>query len=209
MAGEEQPRTRWQQLTGGTSGEEYAARFEQLASSGADVHGEADLCASLMPLGSRVLDAGCGTGRVAIRLAALGYDVTGIDADASMLAVARTQAPTLAWVHADLADLPAGDSLAAFDLVVMAGNVVPLLSPGTLPDVLRALAAMVRPGGLLVAGFGLDAQHLPAGCPVTPWEQYDEAAEAAGLEPVDKFSTWERAPYDPAGGYVVAVHRRG
>ncbi len=209
MAPDEKPRTRWQQLTGGTGGEEYAARFEALAASGKDVHGEAALCASLMPLGSRVLDAGCGTGRVTIRLAALGYDVVGLDADESMLAVAREQAPTLSWEQADLADLPADpSSLAAFDLVVMAGNVVPLLTPGTLPDVLSGLASLLRPGGLLVAGFGLDPAHLPGGCPVTPLQEYDAAAGDAGLEPVDRFGTWERTPYDPAGGYAVSVHRR-
>ncbi|MGN6131544.1 MAG: class I SAM-dependent methyltransferase [Nocardioidaceae bacterium] len=208
MAPEDEPRTRWHELTGGTSGEEYAARFDQLAASGQDVHGEAALCASLMPLGSRVLDAGCGTGRVAIRLAALGYDVVGLDADESMLGVARKQAPMLPWVHADLADLPSEDSLAAFDLVVMAGNVVPLLTPGTLSDVLNGLVAMLRADGLLVAGFGLDAAHLPPGCPVTTLQEYDAAASAAGLALADRFGTWERTPYDPAEGYAVSLHRR-
>lgn len=208
MAPEEDPRTRWHELTGGAGGEEYAARFEELAARGHDVHGEAALCASLMPMGSRVLDAGCGTGRVAIRLAALGFDVTGLDADESMLNVARKQAPTLPWVHADLADLPGDDSLAAFDLVVMAGNVVALLAPGTLSDVLTGLVAMLRADGLLVAGFGLDAAHLPPGCPVTTLQEYDATAAAAGLVLVDRFGTWQRTPYDPAEGYAISLHRR-
>src|SRR5688572_28256087 len=105
----EEPRTRWEELTGGTSGVDYAARFEQLAASGKDMHGEAALCAALLPPGSRVLDAGCGTGRVAIRLAELGFDCVGVDADDSMLAVARTTAPSIPWLRADLSTITSDD----------------------------------------------------------------------------------------------------
>lgn len=154
---------RWEQLTGGTSGEQYAARFAELAQRGHDVHGEARLCATLVPPGSRVLDAGCGTGRVLIQLARLGYDGVGVDRDASMLAVARRSAPELTWLQADLAglDASAAGAGAGFDLVVAAGNVFPLLAPGTEGAVAAALAGTLRPGGVLVAGFGLDEEHLP------------------------------------------------
>ena len=96
--------TRWTELTGKVSREDYAARFATLARSGKEVHGEARFCAALVPAGARVLDAGCGTGRVMIRLAELGYDCVGVDLDASMLAVARKQAPGLPWFQADLAE---------------------------------------------------------------------------------------------------------
>lgn len=199
--------TRWQQLTGGTGGEEYAARFARLAASGQDPHGEATFVDGITRPGARVLDAGCGTGRVAVRLAELGHRCVGVDVDASMLTVARRDAPDISWVQGDLADLPAEVREAApYDVVVLAGNVVPLLAEGTLPAVLRGLADLLAPGGLLVAGFGLDAAHLPRGCPVTPLADYDDAA--AGLDPVDRFSTWQAAPFDPAAGYVVSVHRR-
>ena len=62
--------------------------------------------------------------------------------------------------------------------------------------------------GMLVCGFGLDAAHLPGDCPVTPLADVDAAFAAAGLEPVDRFSTWDRAAYDEAAGYVVTVHSR-
>ena len=59
----------------------------------------------------------------------------------------------------------------------------------------------------MVCGFGLDAAHLPAGCPVTPLADFDAAMTAAGLEPEARFAGWDRAPFAPGGGYVVAVHR--
>jgi SAM-dependent methyltransferase len=208
--GDDRPATRWQEITGGTSGRDYAARFEALAASGADVHGEASFCTALLAPGARVLDAGCGTGRVAIRLAAQGFGVVGLDVDESMLAVARDQDATLPWVLGDLADLPAG-LLAGppYDLVLLAGNVVPLLAPGTLHSTVSALAGLLADGGLMVAGFGLDRAHLPAGCPVTPLEEYDAALASCGLHLVDRFSTWDAATYAPGAGYAVSVARGG
>ena len=203
--------TRWHQLTGGTSGEEYAARFDAVARTGKDMHGEARFCAGLLDRRALVLDAGCGTGRVAIHLDELGYHPVGVDLDQSMLDVARRTAPHLPWHRADLAGLTAADldGVTDFDLVVMAGNVVPLLAPGTVGRAVASLAALVAPRGLLVAGFGLDVAHLPPGCPVTPLETYDEACRAAGLTVRERYSTWDRERFDPAAGYAVSVHVSG
>jgi SAM-dependent methyltransferase len=198
--------TRWTDATGGGGGRDYAARFDALAASGADVHGEATLCAALVPPGSRVLDAGCGTGRVAIRLAELGYDCTGADVDASMLAVARERAPDLTWVEADLSTF---DLLAAghppYDLVVLAGNVVPLVAPGTESTVVGRVARHVRPGGVLVAGFGLVRAQLPTGAGLVDLADYDSWCVGAGLVPVRRLATWGGDPYD-GGGYAVSIH---
>ena len=209
MSGDERE-TRWSQI-GGVSGEEYAARFAELARSGADMHGEASFCAAMLPPGARVLDAGCGTGRVAIRLDELGFSCVGVDVDESMLAVARRAAPQVPWHRADLATLTPADlaGAAGVALVVMAGNVVPLLAEGTVGRSVAALTALLRPGGLLVAGFGLDPAHLPPRCPVTPLEDYDEAARSAGLSLQARYSTWDGAPFDPAEGYAVSVHVLG
>jgi SAM-dependent methyltransferase len=200
--------SRWEELTGGTSGERYAARFADLAGQGKDMHAEARLCAALVPPGSRVLDAGCGTGRVLIRLAELGYDGAGVDLDASMLAVARRQAPSLTWVQADLAEFdPEAAGIApGFDLVVAAGNVFPLVAPGTEAAVAARLAAALRPCGLLVAGFGLDRAHLPVPPGIT-LADYDAHCAAAGLTLSNRFATWDADPYD-GGGYAVSVHCR-
>ncbi len=119
-----------------------------------NVHGEADLVEALLRQsgGTRVLDAGCGTGRVAIELARRGFSVVGVDADAGMLAAARAKASELPWIEADLADL--GDSLdAEFDLIVMAGNVMIFLAPGTEARVLRELSGRLAADGVLVSGF--------------------------------------------------------
>lgn len=201
--------SRWSDATGGAGGRDYAARFDALAAAGTDVHGEAAFAAALVPTGGRVLDAGCGTGRVAIRLAELGYDVTGVDLDASMLEVARDRAPGLRWVRADLAtlDLLAGGE-PPYDLVVMAGNIVPLVAEGTEPVVVERVAAHVAPGGVLVAGFGLDRAHLPPAAAVVDIGAYDGWCAAAGLAPLRRLATWDGDPWVAGAGYAVSVHTR-
>ncbi|WP_019877301.1 class I SAM-dependent methyltransferase [Sporichthya polymorpha] len=190
-------------------GEAYAARIAALAATGQDMHGEANFVAALVEPGARILDAGCGTGRVGARLAELGFDVAGADVDASMLAVAR-RIPGVRWYLADLAELDLSDTpdAAPFDLVVAAGNVFPFLAPGTGARVLERLAAHLRPDGLLVSGFGLDRAHLPAPAATVPIEDYDAWCAAAGLTAVDRRGTWDGDPWTAAGGYAVSVHRR-
>lgn len=201
--------TRWHRLTGGVSGQEYAERMAAHAAQSADAHGEATLVHGLVGPGARILDAGCGTGRVALRLAELGHDCVGVDADRSMLEVARRSGPGISWLEADLAALPeAVTCVPPFDLVLMAGNVVPLLAEGTLESTLAALGGVLRPEGLLVAGFGLDDGHLPEGCPPTPWSDYVNAARAAGLVLEAAYATWDADPLDAQQGYAVGVHRR-
>ncbi len=201
--------TRWTDLARTWAGEDYARayadRFAAMAAAGEDINGEVALAASLVPSPARVLDAGCGTGRSSIAFDSLGYDVVGIDLDDAMLDVARADAPGLDWRQADLATFDLGER---FDLVLLAGNIVPLLEPGTLPAVAERLAAHVESGaGRLVGGFGFDADHLPPGCPITPLEDYDAAMEAAGFVVDRRWSTWEKDPWDPAAGYVVTAHQ--
>ena len=94
-------------------GEDYQARFDRLAAGGKDIHGEAAFVTAFEP--TTVLDAGCGSGRVAVELARRGIEVVGVDVDDSMLAAARRQAPALTWVHHDLVGL---DLDRTFDVVV-------------------------------------------------------------------------------------------
>jgi SAM-dependent methyltransferase len=174
----------------------YDERFAQLAATGRDVHGEANFLSSLGP--ASVLDAGCGTGRIALELARRGQDVVGVDVDESMLEVARGQRPDLPWVGADLVDVHLGRT---FDLVVMAGNVMIFLDPGTEGEVLANMTGHLRPGGLLVSGFTL----VPGGLTL---ESYDALATRCSLEPVERWSTWDRHPFVAGSDYAVSVHRR-
>lgn len=179
--------TRW-------DGDEYQSRFDRLAASGVDVHGEVAFVMAYAP--TSVLDAGCGTGRVAIELARRRIDVVGVDVDASMLATARSLAPAVTWVEHDLVGLDLGRT---FDLVVMAGN-VPLFTPiGTEPALVAGCARHVAPGGLYVSGFSLGRRY--------PIDRFDADCAAAGLELVERFATWDRQPF-AGGDYAVSVHRR-
>jgi SAM-dependent methyltransferase len=177
-------------------GVRYARRFADLEASGANVHGEADFVASLAP--ASALDAGCGTGRVAIELARRGIDVWGVDRDGAMLAIARERAPHLRWEEADVADA-SFDLGRRFAVVVAAGNVMIFLAPDSEGAALRNFARHLEPGGALVTGFQLQTGGLAI-------DTYDELASAAGLEPVDRFATWDRAPF-VGGDYAVSVHR--
>jgi SAM-dependent methyltransferase len=204
---EGEPRTRWSEVSGGIgAATAYQRHFDEMARKGLDVHGEAALVESLVPPPARILDAGCGTGRVATQLTSLGYHCVGVDADAAMIAVARERDPATVWVQQDVSRLQLRTQ--AFDLAVLAGNVIPLLAPGTLLSAIERIAAHVQPGGLVVAGFGLDTAHLPPGTPVTPLADYDRACTVAGLSFLRRHSTWDRQPWRPDSTYVVSIHRR-
>lgn len=176
-------------------GADYQRRFDDLANSGVDVHGEVAFVMRFAP--TSVLDAGCGSGRVAIELARRGVaTVVGADVNPSMLAQARERGPAITWVESDLTAL---DLNRWFDVVVMAGNVPLFTPPGTHAALVAGCARHVAPGhGVLIAGFQLGRNYDLA--------QYDADAAAAGLELRDRFATWDADPFDGSGEYAVSVH---
>jgi SAM-dependent methyltransferase len=92
--------------------------------------------------GKRVLDVGCGTGRLCAALEALGARTAGVDASAEMLAVARSRLPEgTALEQARAESLPFGD--ASFDRVTMQLSVHLLDRPAAFAEAARVLA----PGG--------------------------------------------------------------
>jgi len=190
-----EPNSRWNVERAGGRVSDYDSRWERLAAGGAAVHGEADFVCRLEP--RSVLDAGCGTGRVAIELAGRGIDVVGVDLDATMLDRARTKAPDLAWIEESIHDVELGRD---FDVVVTAGNVMIFVAPGSESRVVANLAKHVVPGGHLVSGFQLDHAY--------GIERYDADCETAGLEFVTRLATWEGAPWAADAAYAVSVHRR-
>jgi 2-polyprenyl-3-methyl-5-hydroxy-6-metoxy-1,4-benzoquinol methylase len=177
---------------------EYEARWQQLEAAGANAHGEADLVASYQP--STVLDAGCGMGRVGIELDRRGIQVQGADLDDDLLAAARRLAPHLLWHHADLATM---NLATAFDVVVMAGNVMLFCRPDVRALIVTNLAAHMSPGGRLISGFSLERRSG-----ALTLADYHEAATAAGLELEDRWSTWERSPFGDDDRYAVTVFRK-
>jgi SAM-dependent methyltransferase len=193
-------RSRWDD-SGAPRGDDYDARWDQLAAAGKDPHGEVAFVQRHHP--RTVLDAGCGTGRVAIELVRRGVLAVGVDLDEGMLATARRKGPDVEWHHLDLAALDLRDEAGArrrFDVVVAAGNVIIFLRPGTEAEVVARLADHVEPGGRLIAGFQLGATVTLAA--------YDDAATAAGLALEDRFATWDGDPFVAPGSYAVSVHRR-
>ena len=122
-------------------GRAYDQRFSALERAGHDIHGEASFVMAYHP--DSVLDAGCGTGRVAIELDHRGVRVLGIDVDEAMLETAREKAPTLGFLRADLADfrlVDRNDDTRHFDVVVAAGNVMLFVDDGTEPAVVANMA---------------------------------------------------------------------
>lgn len=184
------------------NGDEYQARFDQLAAAGEHLHGEVDFLMAYNP--RRVLDAGCGAGRIAIELARRGVDVIGVDIEASMLDTARRLAPDLPWIEADLARL---DLDHRFDVIVLAGNV--MLFTSDRDATVAGCARHLDPGGLVVAGFQLERRPTPNRMTTAPYglDEYDESCVDAGLTLMERYATWDRDPFPGDGSYAVSVHR--
>ena len=195
--------SRWWQIGGAAQADIYDDRWRRMEQRGEWVHGEADLVCWFEP--GSVLDAGCGTGRVAIELDRRGIDVVGVDIDALMLEEARLKAPHVPWIQGDLVDVEisgpgAPSARQEFDLIVMAGNVMVFVDIGTEAAIVANMARHLRPGGRLVSGFRSGLSPLT-------FAGYDRLAADAGLIPEHRWTTWDREPFD-GGSYAVTVHRR-
>ncbi|WP_125610359.1 class I SAM-dependent DNA methyltransferase [Specibacter cremeus] len=173
----------------------YIARFEAMRAEGADLHGEARLADAMAPRAARILDAGCGPGRVGGELARRGHRVIGVDLDEELIAAAKRDHPDVEWHVADLTelDLPGKE----FNLIVCAGNVMTFLAPGTAGRVLAGFRAHLAPGGRAVVGFGAGRGY--------GFDEFFADAEAAGLAIQSRFATWDLRPWSPSSDFLVAV----
>jgi SAM-dependent methyltransferase len=174
----------------------YVERFRRLAAGGMDIVGEARLVDAMLPRRSRVLDAGCGPGRVGGHLASAGHDVVGVDVDPVLIAAAEQDHPGPRWLVGDLAELDLADR---FDAIVCAGNVVTFLAPSTRGEVLRRFRAHLAPGGRAVVGFGAGRDYA--------FDEFLADARAAGLEPDLLLSSWHLHPFTATSDFLVAVLR--
>lgn len=177
----------------------YIERFKEMERRGHDLHGEARLVDAMVPRGARVLDAGCGPGRLGGRLVALGHTVVGVDIDPVLIDEARRVHPGATWVRADLEDVVLDDDVAGegFDVVVSAGNVIAFVRPPGRRSAIARMAHYTAPTGRLVTGFGAGRGY--------GFDQFIADAEAVGMKVDHLASTWDLRPFDEGSDFLVAI----
>ena len=173
----------------------YVERFRTMARDGADLAGEARLIDAMVPRGARILDAGCGPGRVGAALAAAGHRVVGVDLDPELIAAAAEDHPGSTWLVGDLTTLNLPDT--DFAAIVAAGNVMAFVAPDTRVEILRRLRAHLGPGGRVVTGFGAGRGY--------PFDDFLADAVTAGLRPDLLLATWDLRPFTEEADFLVAV----
>jgi SAM-dependent methyltransferase len=193
--------TRWVTDTAPGHSQWYIDRFRNLAADGTDLAGEARLIDAMVARKARILDAGCGPGRVGGELAARGHNVVGVDADPVLIEAATADHPGARWLVGDLSelDLAGAGEPEPFDAAVLAGNVMTFVAPGTEAEVLRRVGAHVRPGGPIVVGFGIDRGY--------PLADFDRDIGLAGLVCENRFATWDLVGWHDDADFAVTVLR--
>ena len=179
----------------------YIERFRAMARAGDDLDGEARFVDAMAPRGARILDAGCGPGRLGGYLSKAGHQVVGVDVDPALIAAAEQDYPGPRWLVGDLAelDLPARGIVDPFDVIASAGNVMAFLAPSTRVRVLSRLRAHLAGDGRAAIGFGAGRDYEFA-------EFLDDTA-AAGFAPDLLLSTWDLRPFTDGSDFLVAVLR--
>ncbi len=179
----------------------YIERFRAMARAGDDLDGEARFVDAMAARGARILDAGCGPGRVGGYLARAGHRVVGVDVDPALIEAAEQDHPGPHWVVGDLAelDLPARGITEPFDIIVSAGNVMTFLAPSTRVQVLSRLRAHLMRDGRAVIGFGAGREY--------EYGQFLADAAEAGFTPDLLLSTWDVRPFTDDAEFLVAILR--
>jgi 2-polyprenyl-3-methyl-5-hydroxy-6-metoxy-1,4-benzoquinol methylase len=168
----------------------------------------------------KVLDVGCGTGFLAMRMAELGHTAVGIDLSAEMLAEAQHKADSsglaVTFRRGD-AEMPPADG-APYDVIVERHVIWTLPQP---TEAIRAWHALLKPGGVLVLIEGIFEmsdrtvyQHIEAYLPLyggRPGEELAALLAAEGFAhttvvPLMDAALWTEIP--PRPRFMVTGRRR-
>jgi SAM-dependent methyltransferase len=116
----------------------------------------------------RVLDVGCGAGRLLAYLRLLGADAHGVDISPAMVAHCRARFPGIDVHVGDLRDLRRTET-GHFDAVIISDNTLDVFDDRERRGVLADLAELLAPGGVLVfASHNLDCWDREGGEPPAP-----------------------------------------
>ena len=179
----------------------YDQRWDAMAARGDSIHGEADFVERLIGERKvRLLDAGCGTGRLAIEMVKRGHHAVGVDLDPDMIELAATKAPHVKWHVADLSKMSLGDK---FDVIVMAGNIPLFCAPSSQAAIIKSLVDHLDDGGYLISGFSLETRPN-----AYSRRDYQRDALAAGLNEVAVYSTWDENPSTDEDDYTVMLYQK-
>ncbi len=179
----------------------YAQRWRKLVDAGHDIGGEARFVNAMAPRGARILDAGCGTGRVGGLLIEAGHTVYGVDLDEFLVSVAEEDFPSGQWHTGDLADFDfAGAGITDIDVAVCAGNVLAFLDPASRRQTLANIKSTLKSGGRFVAGFGAGRGY--------DFAEFIEDVKSTGMLVTLTLSSWELHPFEPDSGFIVLIAER-
>jgi len=180
----------------------YDQRWDTMAARGENVHGEADAVTRLIERyldvrdrerghALRILDAGCGTGRLAVELQRRGHEVTAVDLDPDMVDKARDKSTAVTWLVGDLSTVDLvtrGDlfDVAGFDVIVMAGNILNFCAPGTQSTIVHNMVNQLVDGGVFVCGWSQEPRD-----DAYLWGDFVRDARDAGANVAETWTNWD------------------
>lgn len=154
---------------------------------------QAELLAADIPAAVKVMDFGCGDGRVAIPLRDMGYDVTCVDASPRMLAALAERDPDLTTFQSDGSDFGKHLGRRKFDAVYCLAVLIHH-DYATGEQLVENLRAVVKKGGLLALDWPTSDEpsdgHGWLGVTTWPEEKRDEIAARLKMERFDADRPW-------------------